>query len=165
MNARQRAERMGGVVTVVDEPASSAPASRRSDRPPTVVLDPGDLSMVEGRMLLVANGGGHLSQLVRLLPAAARPRPAAGLGDQRDPPVPHRARRRDGHLRAPAVAPRDVVDVAHCFGLARKMLRHRPPMVISTGSGIAPRLPAPAGGRRACPPTTSRAPPGRWDRP
>ncbi len=38
---------------------------------------------------------------------------------------------------APAVAPRDVVNVAHCFGLARKMLRHRPAMVISTGSGIA----------------------------
>ena len=38
---------------------------------------------------------------------------------------------------APSVAPRDVVDVVRCLGLARKMLRHRPAMVIEHRIGIA----------------------------
>ena len=54
-------------MTVVEEPRAGADRFR-SDAAPTVILDPGDLSLVEGRMLLVANAGGHLSQLVRLYP-------------------------------------------------------------------------------------------------
>ncbi len=92
--------------------------------------------MVEGRMLLVANGGGHLSQLAHLYPR---------LPDLGQRPVWVTSENSQSRallagelvIWAPAVAPRDVVNVAHCFGLARKMLRHRPAMVISTGSGIA----------------------------
>ncbi len=106
------------------------------DLPPTVALDPDDLSLVEGRLLLVANGGGHLSQLVHLYPR---------LPDLGRPPVwvtsetPQSRTLLAGEMVmwAPAVAPRDVVNVIRCLGLARKMVRHRPAMVISTGSGIA----------------------------
>lgn len=112
------------------------PIGPLGDLPPLIALERDDLSLIEGRLLLVANGGGHLSQLVRLHPR---------LPDLGEPPIwvtsetPQSRTLLAGEmvLWAPAVAPRDFVNVGRCMALAKKMLRHRPAMVISTGSGIA----------------------------
>ena len=108
----------------------------RSDAAPLVSLEPEDLSLIEGRLLLVANAGGHLSQLARLrprLPGAGR-RPVWVTSET---PQSRSLLAGEMVLWAPEVAPRDVANVARCVGLARKMLRHPPAMVVSTGSGIA----------------------------
>ena len=115
---------------------------RPQDRPPIVVLDPdatwpwsrGDCCWWPTPAVTSANWCASYPRL----PASG---PAAGLGHQRDPAVPLPAGRGDGAVGA-GVAPRDVRNVVRCFGVARKMLRHRPAMVVSTGSGIALGLPA-----------------------
>jgi UDP-N-acetylglucosamine--N-acetylmuramyl-(pentapeptide) pyrophosphoryl-undecaprenol N-acetylglucosamine transferase len=116
--------------------ALESPGGVLDDLAPLVALDRDDLHLIEGRLLLVANGGGHLSQLVRL-----RPR----LPDLGRPPVwltSENAQSRavlagETVLWTPAVMPRDVPNVVRCARIARRLPRHRPAMVVSTGSGIA----------------------------
>ncbi|MGZ4693274.1 MAG: glycosyltransferase [Acidimicrobiales bacterium] len=89
-----------------------------------------------GRLVLVANAGGHLTQLYRL----ASRLPAFGA-----PPVwvtSETAQSRsilDGEdvVWVPEVAPRDVANVLRCLPQATALARQRPAMAVSTGSGVA----------------------------
>jgi len=89
-----------------------------------------------GRLLLVANAGGHLTQLVRLAPR---------LPSFDRPPVwvtSETAQSRsilEGQdvVWVPEVAPRDLANVLRCLPHAAKLARQRPAMAVSTGSGVA----------------------------
>ncbi len=89
-----------------------------------------------GRLVLVANAGGHLTQLFRLAPR---------LPSFDSPPVwvtSDTAQSRsmlDGQdvVWVPEVAPRDVANVLRCLPHASRLARQRPAMAVSTGSGVA----------------------------
>jgi UDP-N-acetylglucosamine--N-acetylmuramyl-(pentapeptide) pyrophosphoryl-undecaprenol N-acetylglucosamine transferase len=123
--------------TYTDRPGIGPGELVLDDLAPLVSLDPArDLSMVEGRLLLVANAGGHLSQLVRLrsrLPDIG----GAPVWVTSETPQSRSLLAGENVLWVPSVAPRDVRNVARCLGVAKRLLRHRPAMVVSTGSGIA----------------------------
>ncbi len=116
------------------------PTSRRSTwrRATSPRLRPADRAVVDaaGRLVLVANAGGHLTQLFRLAPR---------LPSFDAPPVwvtSETAQSRsilEGQdvVWVPEVAPRDVGNMMRCLPQARALARQRPAMAVSTGSGVA----------------------------
>ena len=89
-----------------------------------------------GRLLLVANAGGHLTQLFRLWPRLPD-FGAAPVWVTNDTPQSRSLLEGQDVIWAPDVAPRDVTDMLRCIPRALSMFSGRPAMAVSTGSGVA----------------------------
>lgn len=108
------------------------------------------------RVLACSSGGGHFTQLLRLVDRIPQVQEVTWL--TYDTGAVHetlaaRGRSDDRVVWAPYAAPRDVVNLARDARIARRLLRESAPdLVVSTGAGIAvAALPqARAAGARAC---------------